>query len=188
MGAELDVKANIGNAQVELDLVAGAVKKGMADAMQSWRKAGAPLVKRVDFSGTVTAAQAGLTTATAFVTFSPDSPQVGRLWSVRKLVIQAGTATAFNSSALSNVTAVVFVTGQAGGIAALSQNPPLQDADVTSLPVPTTQYFSANQLWVRGQDSLVIGIQGTGVVAGLQIFGHARVMEIDDDPGFLLDL
>lgn len=179
--AELDIKASAGPFSAELDLVASAVQKGFAEAAKAWRRAGGPLDKRVDFSGTVSAGQAGLATPTAFFTFSPDGPQQGRLWSIRKIVIQASTSTAFSATALSNVEAVVFVTGQ-------TNNPPLQDAHVTNLPVPTTQFFSSHQLWIRNTDSLVVGIQGTGVTAGVQVFGHANVLEIDDDPTFLLDL
>lgn len=188
MGAELDVKASLGSVSAELDLIAGAVEKGYARAVTVWRQQGAWLDKRVDFSGTVTAAQAGLSTPTAFFTFTPDSPFTGRFWMVRKIVIQAGTANAFTSTSLANVVAAIFITGQLGGPAALSQNAPLQDADVFPLTIPTTQFFSTHQLWVRGNDSLVIGIQGSGVVAGLQIFGHARVTELDDDPKYLPDL
>jgi hypothetical protein len=187
MGAELDVKATVGTLSAELDLIAGAVKKGVEQAVTVWRAGGSPVAKRMDVSGTVTAAQAGLATPTAFFAWSI-RPQVGRLWSIRKIVLQATGGTAFSASALANVTAAIFVTGQPGGGAALANNPPFQDADVTGLTFPTTQYFSANQLWVRGQEWLVVGIQGTGVTAGLQVQGTARGIEIDDNPIFLLDI
>jgi hypothetical protein len=193
MGAELDTKLDLGSlGSAELDLLIGkAVAKAMTppDRQTLWRALGAPLVKRVDVSGTVTAAQAGLSPATAYFAFTPPKPFTGRLWSIRKFMLQATGAGPFASAALSNVQGALFITGQPGSaLANLSQDAPNLDADVVSFTLPTVQYFSTHQLWLRGTDSLVVAIQGTGVTQGLQIWGHARVVEIDDSPEFLLAL
>jgi hypothetical protein len=146
------------------------------------------LAKRVDFSGTVSAAQAALATPTAYFAFSPPRPFTGRLWSVRKVVILATGAGPF-AAALANVTAVIFVTGQpVAGLANVGQDAPAIDADVTNVAIPTTQFFAPNQLGIRGTDSLVIGVQGIGVTAGFQVWGHARLIEVDDSPEFILSL
>jgi hypothetical protein len=304
VGAELDILAKAGPLSAELDLVAGAAKKGAEQAVNEWRMGGSPVIKRVDVSGKVTAAQAGLATPTAFFPFMT-RPQTGRLWEVKKVVLQATGATAFATSGISTTattfsnnnqttapgsfsvlasvnppagnyrvvieigfgagtpvaadgnnwrlqsqgltvsdklwaplvangtgplttyvfdnvqadgsnaivltnpvagtggvqyvsnieatlipgtgatSAALFVTGQPGGLANLSQNAPNQDVDVTGLTLPVTQFFSSHQLWVRGNDWLVAGFQGAGLTTGLTIQGHARVIEIDDDPRFL---
>jgi hypothetical protein len=141
--------------------------------------------KRVTFSGTVSAAQAGLNPATAYFPFDI-RPQTGRLWSARKLAIYAGTAGPF-AATLANVTAAVFNTGVP--VSSAGQPLPAMDAEVPGLTIPTAQLFGAHMITVRGSNQwLVIGIQGTGVVSGLQVFGHAEVLEIDDDPDLLLSL
>lgn len=193
--AELDALVQIPGFSAELDVVVGrAIKQAMAndDRAVRWRAAAAPLAKRVTFSGKVTAAQAGLGTPTAFFNFDI-RPQVGRLWSVRKVVVlSSGTGGAAVgtdpfAAALSNVTAAIFTTGQPVQ-GEPGQGPPLIDADQVNFTIPATQFYSTHQIWVRGNEWLVVGVQGSGVVAGLNIYGHARVIEIDDDPAFLLSL
>lgn len=180
--------AKVPGLAAELDLVVGrAVRQAMptADRVQLWRDAGGPLVRPIEFSGTVNAAQAGLATPTAYFAFA-DNPNTGRMWSVRKLVVVATGAGPF-SSALANVTAALFITQ--GGISTLAgQKPSDIDCDQTSFTVPTTQFFSTHQLWVRGGEWAVMGFQGSGVTSGVQFWGRMRVIEIDDDPRFLLDL
>lgn len=192
--AELDLIAKVPGFEAELDLAIGrAMKTAMAtpDRMQLWRSLGSPVPKRVDVAGTVTAAQAGLATPTAYFAWAA-KPQSGRIWSVRKIVLQAGsppiTNVPFSASAISNLTAAVFV-GQGGMVAAgAGFNPSPQDVDQTSVTLPTTQFYSTHQLWVRGGEWLVVGIQGPAVVTGFQVWGHARVVEIDDSPEFLMTL
>lgn len=175
----------------ELGLVIGdAVRKSLptSDRVQRWREAGSPVVKTVNLSGTVTAAQAGLSPATAFFGFEYNAPS-GRLWSVRKVALMASSPPVSGSpfsAAVNNLTAVLYVTQ--GGSVSLNEGPPPIDTDQTGFTLPQTQFYSANQLWVRGGEWLVLGIQGTAVVQGFQVFGRARVVEIDDDPRFLLDL
>lgn len=190
--AELDVMLGVPGVSAELDLVVGrAVGKAMAteDRVKRWREAGSPTNRRINLSGTVTAAQAGLSTATAFFPFEI-SPQTGRMWSVRKVALMAGSPPVTNqpfASAISNLNAVLYVT-QGGVAAAAGTGPPVQDADQTSFTLPNTQFYSTHQLWIRGGEWLVVGVQGTAVVQGFQVWGHARVIEIDDDPRYLLDL
>lgn len=188
MSAELDIKAVAGPFSAELDLVAGAAQqgaiRGVEQATAEWHRQGNWLPRRFTFSGTVSAVQAGLATPTAYFPFD-NRPFTGRYLSVRKIVI--GTSSPF-AGAVANITAVIFVTTQPTGLANVSNNAPAIDADVTGLSLPTTQFFSSHQLWVRGGEWLVVGIQGSGVVAGVQVFGHARGVEIDDDPRFLPDL
>jgi hypothetical protein len=186
---EADARLDLGKiGSAELDLVVGrAVQRAMApaDRITVWRALGAPLIKKVDLGGTVTAAQAGLSTPTAYFAFAAH-PQTGRLWSVRKVVVTATGAGPF-ASALANVTAAIFVTQ--GGLVANNANPPPgQDADQTSFSLPTTQFYSTHQLWVRGGEWLVVGIQGSGVTTGLTLNGHARVVEIDDSPEYVMTL
>ncbi len=186
---ELDTKLDLGRiGSAELDLIIGkAVQKAMAppDRMALWRSLGAPLIKRVDVGGTVTAAQAGLAPATAYFAFAA-RPQVGRLWSVRKVVVTATGGGPF-AAALANVAAAIFVT-QGGFVGQNANPPPGQDADQTNFSLPSTQFYSTHQLWVRGGEWLVVGVQGTGVTTGLVVNGHARVVEIDDSPEFLMSL
>ena len=183
--------AKIPGLAAELDIVVGrAVRAALPaeDRTTRWRARGSPLARRVDMSGTVTAAQAGLPTPTAFFVFAVPVLQSGRLWSVRKVVVQATGAGPF-AGALANVTAALFVTGQSGmGLANLSLDTPNIDCAQVSFTLPTTQFFGAHQITVRSSDDLVLGIQGSGVTSGLQVFGYAQALEIDDDAAYLLDL
>ena len=193
---ELDVKLDLGSlGSAELDLIAGAVAQKMKQPMSRedratlWRQLGAPVVKRVGVAGTVTAAQAGLSTATAFFAFEI-RPQVGRMWSVRKVALMAGSPPVTNApfaAAISNLTAVIYTT-QGGTVIGAGSAPPPQDSDQTAFSLPATQFYSTHQLWVRGGEWLVVGIQGSAVVTGFQVWGHARVVEIDDSPEFLMTL
>jgi hypothetical protein len=186
----IDVKAQAGPLSAELQLaIQQSIQAGIAGAAQSmleWRRLGAPMNKRVEFSGTVTAAQAGLSPATAFFPITT-TQHTNRLWSIRQITILAASAGPF-AAALANVTAAIYATSQPGQVAAASYTPPNIDAIVTGLTIPTAQFFSSHQVQIRGSDQLVIGVQGTGVTTGLQIFGAVRLLEIDDDPGFLLSL
>ena len=191
---ELDIVLDSGGrlGKAELDLIIGrTVQKVMSppDRMTLWRQLGAPIVKRVGVAGTVIAAQAGLSTATAFFAFEA-RPQVGRMWSVRKVALMAGSPPVTNApfaSAIANLTAVIYTT-QGGTTIGAGSAPPPQDTDQTAFSLPATQFYSTHQLWVRGGEWLVVGIQGSAVVTGFQIWGHARVVEIDDSPEFLMTL
>lgn len=189
---ELDTKLDLGSVgSAELDLILGAAKKVMAPADRAilHRQLGAPLVKRVGVAGTVTAAQAALGTPTAFFGFEA-RPQTGRLWSVRKIALMAGSPPVTNqpfAAAIASLTAVVYIT-QGGTAIGAGSGPPPQDTDQTAFSLPATQFYSTHQLWVRGGEWLVVGIQGAAVVTGFQVWGHARVVEIDDSPELLMTL
>lgn len=186
---ELDTKLDLGRiGSAELDLIIGrTVQKVMSppDRMTLWRQLGAPIAKRVDFRGAATAAQAGLATPQAFFPFAAQ-PQVGRMWSVRKVVVLASSAGPF-AAALANVTGVIFVT-QGGSAASITSPPSNYDAEQTNFTIPTTQFYATHQMWVRGGEWLVVGVQGSGVVSTISFGGHAQVIEVDDSPEFLLTL
>lgn len=194
--AELDALVQIPGLSAELDIVVGkAVRQAMAgpmsreQRMQLWRSLGAPVIKRVDMAGTVTAAQAGLSTAAAYFAW-PARPQTGRLWSVRKIQLQAGSPPVNNgpfTASIANLTAAIFVTS-AGLTGEAGLQPSPQDCDQTGFTLPNTQFYSTHQLWVRGGEFLAVGIEGTAVVTGFQVFGQARVVEIDDSPELLMTL
>jgi len=187
VAAELDVLAKIPGLSAELDVVVGrSVRQALAtpDRAQRWRDAGSPLSRTAECSGTPNAAQAGLATPTAFFPFAT-GPVTGRLWSVRKLVVLATTAGPF-ASALANVTAALFISQQ--GSALPAQGLPAIDCDQTSFTIPNTQFYSTHQAWIRGGEWPILGVQGSGVTASVGFFARMRVLEIDDDPRFLLDL
>lgn len=154
---------------------------GLPQKLSTPHKTPNPLGRQVTFSGTVTAAEAGLTPATAFFVFDT-KPQSGRLWSVRKLVAMATGAGPFAAN-LANVTGALFLTSSPSNNAA--QPLPAMDCAVPQLTIPTSQVFGAHMVTVRGSKWLAFGVQGSGVTTGLQVFGYVDVLEIDDDADLL---
>jgi hypothetical protein len=184
--AAVDLSVHIPGAVGTIDIATGKdVENAVVAGLDAWKSTGHPVQKRSTFSGTVNAGQG--TNQLAYFPFDIH-PQVGRLWSIRKIMIASPTARPFATSALSQVTCAIFATGQPVGVAAGANPPPDIDAAVTGLTVPTTQFFAPHQITIRGALWLVIGFNGSGVSNGVAFFGHADLIEIDDDPRFLLDL